>query len=94
MAPDRGSVTKLNIPFWYQPIQTGTSVPATFKESSGIPPMPFSFVPCSDVETGEDLWSFNDFQNRKIHIMPSWQIQSFMDKRYGIVHENRYKLMD
>jgi hypothetical protein len=56
--------------------------------------MPFSFVPCSDVETGEDLWSFNDFQNRKIHIMPSWQIQSFMDKRYGIVHENRYKLMD
>ena len=36
MAPDPVAVTTLNNPFWYQPIQTGTSVPTTFKESSGF----------------------------------------------------------
>jgi hypothetical protein len=63
---------------------------AIVSESSGILPImsttPTSFSPCSDLETGEDLWAFNDFHGRKIHIMPSWKIQSFMDKKYGIVH--------
>jgi hypothetical protein len=61
---------------------------AIVRESSGIPPAimptPTVFSMCSDVNTHETLWAFNDFSNRKIHIMPSWQVQSFIDKKYGI----------
>jgi len=38
MALDPVAVTTLNIPFWYQPIQTVEPGSFIFKESSGIPP--------------------------------------------------------
>jgi len=94
MAPDRGSVTKLYVLVCEPDRWFWAGAMVGFWSRQGFPAMPFSFVPCSDIETGNDCWALNDFENRRIHVLESWQIQSFMDKRYGIVHENKYKLMD
>jgi hypothetical protein len=47
-------------------------------------PLPSSFVQCSDIETGNDLWAWNDFQNGKVYVVESWQVQPLMNKLYRI----------